>query len=71
MTDQPGLWLGEDLYLPPDAVTETFLILGKRGAGKTNAAVVMAEEMITAGSGSPAQGCPPWGTGIRCRKALH
>jgi hypothetical protein len=35
--------------LPIDAVTQTFGILGKRGAGKTNTAVVIAEEMIRAG----------------------
>jgi hypothetical protein len=46
---EPGLRVSPDLALPLDAVTETFLILGKRGAGKTNAAVVMAEEMIAAG----------------------
>jgi hypothetical protein len=28
-----------------DAVTETFGILAKKGAGKSNAAVVMAEQM--------------------------
>ncbi len=31
--------------LPLDAVTQTFGILAVRGAGKTNTAVVMAEEM--------------------------
>lgn len=34
--------------LPLDAATETFGILAKRGAGKSNAAVVMAEEMFDA-----------------------
>jgi hypothetical protein len=38
--------LAEKLQLPNDAVTQTFLILGKRGSGKTNTAVVLAEEMI-------------------------
>jgi hypothetical protein len=33
------------LLLPEDAVTQTFGILAVRGAGKTNTAVVMAEEM--------------------------
>lgn len=37
------------LHLPVDAVTETFGILAKKGAGKSNAAVVMAEEMHAAG----------------------
>lgn len=35
--------------LPLDAVTQTFAILGQRGTGKTNAGVVLAEEMIAAG----------------------
>lgn len=35
--------------LPIEAVTETFGILAKKGAGKSNAAVVMAEEMFDAG----------------------
>lgn len=34
---------------PDDAVTETFAILAKRRAGKSNAAVVMAEEMYDSG----------------------
>lgn len=44
-----GLAIAEDLELPIDAVTETFGILAKKGAGKSNAAVVMAEEMHAAG----------------------
>lgn len=40
------LKLAPKLQLPNDAVTQTFLILGKRGSGKTNTAVVLAEEMI-------------------------
>jgi uncharacterized protein len=40
------LKLAAKLQLPNDAVTQTFLILGKRGSGKTNTAVVLAEEMI-------------------------
>lgn len=35
--------------LPLDAVTRTFGVLGQRGTGKTNAAVVMVEEMARAG----------------------
>src|SRR5258708_762231 len=38
--------LASKLELPNDAGTQTFLILGKRGSGKTNTAVVLAEEMI-------------------------
>ncbi len=43
------LRISEDLELPDQAVTETFAILAKRGMGKTNTAVVMAEEMIAGG----------------------
>jgi DNA helicase HerA-like ATPase len=43
------LEISKDLSLPLEAVTETFAILAKRGKGKTNTAVVMAEEMIAAG----------------------
>lgn len=35
--------------LPLDAVTRTFAVLGQRGTGKTNTAVVMAEEMARKG----------------------
>ncbi|MCW2757004.1 MAG: hypothetical protein JWO46_750 [Nocardioidaceae bacterium] len=44
-----GLSIAPDLVLPIEAVTETFAILAKRGAGKSNAAVVMAEQMHAAG----------------------
>jgi hypothetical protein len=43
------LRISEELSLPLDAVTETFAILAKRRAGKSNAAVVMAEEMYDNG----------------------
>lgn len=39
------LRISDDLELPAEAVTETFAMLAKRGTGKSNAAVVMAEEM--------------------------
>lgn len=39
------LVISPQLTLPVDAVTQTFVIFGKRGAGKTNTAVVLAEEM--------------------------
>lgn len=45
----PGLRISDDLTLPIDAVTETFAILAKRRVGKSNAAVVMAEEMVDQG----------------------
>jgi hypothetical protein len=37
------------MSLPPEAVTETFGFLAMRGAGKSNAVVVMAEEMYRLG----------------------
>lgn len=43
------LRLSPGLGLPIEAIVETFAVLGKRGAGKTATAVVMAEEMISAG----------------------
>lgn len=43
------LTLAPSLSLPLEAVTETVAVLGKRGAGKTNTAVVMAEEMLAVG----------------------
>jgi len=36
-----GLTLGPGLVLPVEAVTETFAILAKRGAGKTYTAAVL------------------------------
>jgi len=43
------LRLSPDLSLPPEAITQTFAVLGKRGSGKSNLACVMAEEMHGAG----------------------
>jgi hypothetical protein len=43
------LKLAEDLALPLEAVSRTFGILAVRGAGKSNTAAVMAEEMFAAG----------------------
>lgn len=43
------LHIAPDFELPLDAVTETFAILAVKRAGKSNAAVVMAEEMYDAG----------------------
>jgi len=37
------------LVLPVEAVTETFAVLAKRGAGKTYTAAVLVEEMLAAG----------------------
>src|SRR3990167_1285907 len=42
------LRLAEDVALPAEAITQTFGILGVRGSGKSNTAVVMAEEMFGA-----------------------
>lgn len=43
------LHISDTLTLPAEAVTHTFGLLAMRGAGKSNAAVVMAEEMYDAG----------------------
>lgn len=43
------LRVADGLELPLEAVTETFAILAKRRAGKSNAAVVLAEEMFDHG----------------------
>lgn len=43
------LRLAPDLTLPLEAITETIAILGIRGSGKTNTAVVYAEELLAAG----------------------
>jgi hypothetical protein len=44
-----ALQLAADFALPADAVTQTFAILAKRGAGKTYAAAVLVEELLKAG----------------------
>jgi uncharacterized protein len=43
------LHISPELTLPLDAVTETFALIAKRRVGKSNAAVVMAEQMYDAG----------------------
>ncbi len=43
------LQLSPDLSLPPDAATRRLAILGMSGAGKSNVAVVLAEQMFDAG----------------------
>lgn len=45
--DQLGI--SDTLKLPLDTVVETLVILARRGRGKTNTAVVMAEELIRLG----------------------
>lgn len=42
--------ISKDFSLPAEAVTETFLDLGQRGAGKTNTAAVMFEEFQAIGA---------------------
>jgi len=48
-TDSTPLRIADDFALPLEAVTETFAILAKRGAGKTNPAVVLVEVLLTHG----------------------
>lgn len=56
-----GLAVAEGFELPLSAVTETFGILAVKRAGKSNAAVVIAEEMYAAGipwvTSIPTSGC--------------
>lgn len=40
--------IAANLTLPADAVTQVIAILGRRGSGKTNTAVVLAEKMLAA-----------------------
>lgn len=42
------LKIADDLTFSAEAITETFAVLGIRGSGKTNTAVVMAEQMVEA-----------------------
>jgi uncharacterized protein len=49
MTKLPAIRLSKDVELLPDAVTQTFAVLGKRGSGKTNTASVLAEQLIARG----------------------
>ena len=44
-----GLRIGKNFVLPPEAVTETFAIIAKRGMGKTYLSADIAEEMIENG----------------------
>lgn len=44
-----GIRLADNLVLPPEAGTQTFLIVGKRGSGKTSTAVRLAEELHRVG----------------------
>lgn len=39
-----NLKIAEDLKLPLDAITQTFLVVGKRGSGKSNTAARMVEQ---------------------------
>jgi hypothetical protein len=43
------LHISDELALPAEAVTQTFAVLAKRGAGKTYTAAVMTEQMVAAG----------------------
>lgn len=44
-----SLKLALDLALPAEAATQTFLVVGKRGSGKSNTAVRLAEQLYHAG----------------------
>jgi hypothetical protein len=44
-----SLHLGHGLTLPIEAATQTFLVVGKRGSGKSNTAAVLAEQFFHAG----------------------
>lgn len=50
MARKRALRVSSELSLPLEAVTRATALLAKRGAGKSNAAVVMAEEMHVAGA---------------------
>lgn len=50
MSRTKKLSLHSNLKLPIDAACETFAILGKRGSGKSNTAVVMFEQMVRVGA---------------------
>lgn len=45
---QNQIHIGRGLYLPIDAVTQTFAALAKRGAGKTYFSLLLAEQMLEA-----------------------
>jgi len=42
------LRIAANFTLPPEAVTQTFVILGIRGSGRTNTGVVLTEELLDA-----------------------
>lgn len=44
-----GLRIAQELQLPLEAVSQTFAVLAKRGAGKTYTVLVIVEEMLKAG----------------------
>ncbi len=46
---QPRICISPDLSLPLGLITETTAIIGRRGSGKTNTGVVIAEDMLAAG----------------------
>jgi len=43
------LRIADDLALPLSAATQTFLVVGKRGSGKSSTATTLAEQLISAG----------------------
>jgi hypothetical protein len=46
--EMTGIRLGEGLTLPPDIATQTLLIVGKRGSGKSTTCVRLAEQFFKA-----------------------
>ena len=44
------LEISESLSLPRDAVTQTFACIGRKGAGKTYLAQMLAEQMLNIGA---------------------
>lgn len=49
MSKPRDLKIARGFSLPPQAVTQTFAIMARRGAGKTTTSGVMVEEMVKAG----------------------
>ncbi len=64
MTARP-IHLADGLALPLDAVTQTFGMIGRKGAGKTYLATMLAEQMLDAGAQVVAVDCVGVWYGLR------